>query len=699
MEGDNISLARRALTWLVYCKGDMTVSQLATAAAIDPDLEFDDESRLDEDSKILEICSCLIKKSPDKEIVSLAHLSVREFLTTQTLPDGGTNAYFISEPNGNLLISKACFSYLSSKYFELNPNHSTSLRPSEDRFFVYAVHQWREHVSKLSTDGRLLQSIIRFFKTGKDRTWLSEWQRQEKSERVGLYTNFYGGLHSLGLSSQIGVPVSCLAPPTPLYVAVTMRYPEVMTMLLDEGQDPNERGGYLDYPLFAAIENKDLKLVTMLLEADANPNITRGDQETPLHIAASFWLKDIVNVLIKFGAEVHAKTKTRKTPLTMALELSPAPGGFTLRREGHRVADIDFDLVECLLIGPDFYSAGETTPLHVAVEEIQYEAVKYILEKQRKAHLNLGDENGNTPLHLAARSSCAEMAAYLVNAGATKTVFNDQGWTPLHIAVWEKDLMMIETLDGASFNFTIPYGPGLGVYWSSCPLDMWRNNASASSLRFEKVNAQESIFESPDRKKRLPDKGLWHILSYFMGHYPFDHLYIAFMGACLFRLGAEVDGMDAHELSLSRNLRNVGAASVNDLFHGILCSTCFREIHGELFQCQICWRSYCGGCPNPSRKPDCRKHVLQTTLPREEWRKKHLRGEQDNGETGTLRKDNGTSISAVSYTVAAKDSEVQEDKVEDSDDSKDSKNTGEPEDNESLGEYKTLCPGQNESSG
>ena len=187
IEDDSI-IARTALTWLVYCVGDITVGQLATAAAIDPNIAFDNESRLDDTVQILEICSCLIKKSPDREIVSLAHLSVREFLTTQTLPDGTNNPYFVSEQDGNLLLSRACFSYLSSKYFELDPHGAPPTRLTEDDFFNYAVRHWREHVSKSSADERLLRPIIGFFKAGNRQTWL---KRVASPREIGAFRTIF----------------------------------------------------------------------------------------------------------------------------------------------------------------------------------------------------------------------------------------------------------------------------------------------------------------------------------------------------------------------------------------------------------------------------------------------------------------------------------------------------------------------------
>ena len=649
---DDWIIARTALTWLVYCEGDLTVSQLATAAAIDPDIEFDNERRLDDTGQILGICSCLIKKSPAREIVSLAHLSVREFLTTQTFPDGTKNAYFVSEQDGNLLLSRACFSYLSSRYFELDQQGPPRTRPIGDDFFNYAVCCWRQHVLKSSMDERLLRPIIGFFKTGKHQTWLKEWHRQEKSQRAGLYSSFYGGISSLQAIIQADVLPPC-SPPPPLYVAVTLQYPQVTRMLLNENHDPNECGGYLDYPLFAAIQNENLEDVVTLLAAKANPNATRGDGQTPLHIAASFWLKDIVKALLSSGAKVCAKTSNGKTPLVMALELSPALGDFTLRRKDHRVADVDLDLIECLLIDPGFYGVRETTPLHVAVEEIQFEVVKYIFLKQWNVHLNVPDENGNTPLHLAARSSCAEMAEWLINHGAVKTLSNDQGWTPLHIAVWEQDLKMIETLEGTVFKFHSPQETSASHLFMYEREEMWRNTDSPSSLRWLKTDAQESLIMSTRRSKSIPDHYHLILLSDFIQRYPSDYLYTAFLGACLLRLGHEIAGMDAHELSLSCNPRNLGAVSVKDLFHGIPCNGCSKEIRGELYKCHICWRSYCAECPDPCGTNDCRKHVLKNSLPRNEWRKRRFSSKQTQAEPEMSAENHGCAFRELSQVGAS----------------------------------------------
>ena len=72
------------------------------------------------------------------------------------------------------------------------------------------------------------------------------------------------------------------------------------------------------------------------------------------------------------------------------------------------------------------------TPLHIAAEEDDREAATLLLEKG--AAVNAKGRFGSTPLHDAAKNNAVETATLLIEKGAVVNAKRDDGWTPLHIA-------------------------------------------------------------------------------------------------------------------------------------------------------------------------------------------------------------------------------------------------------------------------
>ncbi|KJV55052.1 ankyrin repeat domain-containing protein [Orientia tsutsugamushi] len=73
------------------------------------------------------------------------------------------------------------------------------------------------------------------------------------------------------------------------------------------------------------------------------------------------------------------------------------------------------------------------TPLHTSVEHKQEEITKLLLE--RNANVTLQDNNGNTPLHVAARNHDLKTTEILLSYGnAIVDMQNNKGQTPLHLA-------------------------------------------------------------------------------------------------------------------------------------------------------------------------------------------------------------------------------------------------------------------------
>jgi ankyrin repeat protein len=128
-------------------------------------------------------------------------------------------------------------------------------------------------------------------------------------------------LAGVQLLISLGLDVGGQEPALP--VAVTYPIPEVVSLLIAHGADPNQ--GYMDYrkgsPLTIATSSRfdSDDNVRELLKARADINY-RDDGQTALHLAAYHGHVGQVAVLLDGGADVNSLTDSGNTPLTMAIQ-------------------------------------------------------------------------------------------------------------------------------------------------------------------------------------------------------------------------------------------------------------------------------------------------------------------------------------------------------------------------------------------
>jgi ankyrin repeat protein len=104
--------------------------------------------------------------------------------------------------------------------------------------------------------------------------------------------------------------------------------------------------------------------------------------------------------------------------------------------------------------------------LHMAAHNGHEEVLKALLEKG--ANINLSNTKGNTPLHLAAyKGQKGIVEILLANINCEKSVFNQQGYTPLLLAISpdaenevKKDIIELFKSKGVSIHETTQFGYG-----------------------------------------------------------------------------------------------------------------------------------------------------------------------------------------------------------------------------------------------
>ncbi|CCH41444.1 Ankyrin [Wickerhamomyces ciferrii] len=144
-------------------------------------------------------------------------------------------------------------------------------------------------------------------------------------------------------------------------------------------------------PLHIASSVGNLDIVQLLLKNDPEPdvNLQSNNGSTPIHLATSKKHLGVVKELIKHGASVRIKDKRSQYPLHRAASIGSLP------------------LVETFI-------------------------------KEGKSPINAKDSAGWTAVHHALSEGHGDVAVLLVKSGADYNVEDDEGLTPLKVAVDDK---------------------------------------------------------------------------------------------------------------------------------------------------------------------------------------------------------------------------------------------------------------------
>jgi len=182
-----------------------------------------------------------------------------------------------------------------------------------------------------------------------------------------------------------------------------------------------------DTPMHLAAAKKEMiYILVLMIDKGANVNVPNINFDLPLHWAARYGNTDGIAHLISNGAKVNAMNNNKDRPIHLA------------------VMSDNHEAVEPFIRPNDLnvVNKQQRLPLHLARKA----KIAALLIKAGAIGLNVGDENGDSPLTLAATRGDEEVVQFLIENGADIDFSNFDGETALHHAIINDDKAIVELL-------------------------------------------------------------------------------------------------------------------------------------------------------------------------------------------------------------------------------------------------------------
>ncbi|KAL9100692.1 MAG: hypothetical protein Q9163_003956 [Psora crenata] len=441
--------AFKILQWLTFSARPLRLEEISEVIAIDADdsTRYNTTKIFNDRREILTICPSLIslvEESPGnadenidnedtdgkaaKQVVQLAHLSVKEFLISGSIRHSPAKDYSIQEISANTLIAKDCIAYLL-EFDEVDP--LTHEIVEEYPLALYAAGYWSQHAAVAERHSGSAIPLSMDLLVGNGRAF-PNWVRLYHLTFLRIYSEDYELLWMY----------------IPLYYASFTGLIETVKLILDRETDPNAQSK-LEYigratALSAASARGHYQIVQILLDKGADINASKPYTALELASFGGYYQVDtgfcgLYRALC--AASARGLYRIVQTLIDMDAADSNAQGPFTALQlaliGGH------YQIVQTLLDrGADINAHGSFTALQLASLEGHYQLVQTLLD--RGADINA--HGPFTALQLASLEGHHQIVQTLLDRGAD---INAHGpYTALQLALTGGHHQIVQALVG-----------------------------------------------------------------------------------------------------------------------------------------------------------------------------------------------------------------------------------------------------------
>lgn len=251
---------------------------------------------------------------------------------------------------------------------------------------------------------------------------------------------------------------------TALYTAIEKNHVAIVQLLVDAGADVNLTISNGDYPLLPACLKGRKEIVEILIQAKSNINSQNPAGFTPLYAAAQGNHLQVVEVLLKNNADPNLPESNNATPLMFAAEkgylevvklliahkadlnaISQRTGGTALINacSSGRSEVVEFLLKQEGL--KQIYPLGKTPLWCAAAYSKDVKTVETLLAFD-KSIIDQTDDNGHSPINVAAMYGQVDIVQLLIKEGANFNEPNERGFTTLYYACCDNQIEIVKVL-------------------------------------------------------------------------------------------------------------------------------------------------------------------------------------------------------------------------------------------------------------
>ena len=279
-------IAQAVLLWLSYAITPLTLSELCEIVVVkECSTTIDDDDRLQDEYIIPEICQGLVTYNKNGDYFTLAHFSVKEYLTSPRRKEENS-FYFIERKDAHTKLAAKCLTYLGFSAFEDGACDDETFieRHLSWPLLDYATWSWAAHIKALGNN-------------------IGQTLRQQIYNFVATYKKPNGGQYRSWIRARYAGHQFLESPP--LYYMCSLGLTAIVREMIevDPNVDVNLVGGRFQSPIVqVAAYRGHYETVKLLLEAGSDPNMPNIRGETALFWADLMGYVKIQELLLEHHA-------------------------------------------------------------------------------------------------------------------------------------------------------------------------------------------------------------------------------------------------------------------------------------------------------------------------------------------------------------------------------------------------------------